>query len=153
MAIDSKHKRMSALNFGGDDLLPPADGSVDANDRAMLLGLFSGIAIAKPRELFGAAKRVIQKRFPMPRAHPREKEWERQIAMVAMRMKNFRQQKDEAARKTAIREQQRQRVMQKEAIKLRAAQMQRERQDAKEPITRSTVRRVVKEVLDEERDK
>ena len=43
MATD-KDKRYSMLNFGdGDILLPEPDGSIDAGDRAHLLGLYSGI--------------------------------------------------------------------------------------------------------------
>lgn len=44
MAIDSKGKRMSAMNAGGFDLvLPDADSSVDQTDRQHLLEYYSGI--------------------------------------------------------------------------------------------------------------
>lgn len=44
MAVDTKGKRFSMLNFGqGDALLPIADGSFDQADRQHLLGLYSGI--------------------------------------------------------------------------------------------------------------
>lgn len=44
MAVDSKAKRSSALNFGwGDDTLPESDGSVAQADRQQLLGMYGGI--------------------------------------------------------------------------------------------------------------
>jgi hypothetical protein len=46
MAIDTKDRRLSMLNFGeGDALVPDADGSLDAEDRAFLLGLYIGITL------------------------------------------------------------------------------------------------------------
>ena len=50
MAIDTRQKRFSMLNFSW---VPPvalfeADGTVDADDRAHLLNLYSGIALASP---------------------------------------------------------------------------------------------------------
>lgn len=47
MAIDTRQKRFSMMNFGeGDQVLFEADGSVDADDRAHLLGFYSGIALS-----------------------------------------------------------------------------------------------------------
>lgn len=48
MPIDSRKKRLSALSFGSDDLLPDPDGTIDAGDRLTLLGLYSGILAAAP---------------------------------------------------------------------------------------------------------
>jgi len=49
MAIDTREKRMSMINFGEIDLtLFESDGAIDADDRAHLLGLYSGIALAAP---------------------------------------------------------------------------------------------------------
>ena len=51
MAIDTKDKRFNMLyvampaNFG---LLPDPDGSIDANDRAHLLHVYGGNALAPP---------------------------------------------------------------------------------------------------------
>lgn len=46
MAVDTKDRRLSMLNFGeGDALLPDSDGSFDADDMAHLLGLYSGISL------------------------------------------------------------------------------------------------------------
>lgn len=46
MAVDSKDKRLSMLNFGdGGVLLPDSDGSIDVEDRAFLLGLYVGISL------------------------------------------------------------------------------------------------------------
>lgn len=86
---------------------------------------------------------------PLPQPHPRELEWERQIAAVSSRMKDYRNQKDAPARIAAVREEQRQRVLQKEAIKLRAAQMERARRDADVAITKKNVREIVEEVVDD----
>ncbi len=46
MAVDSKEKRLSFLNFGLPwwTTLPEADGAIDADDRLHLLGLYSGVA-------------------------------------------------------------------------------------------------------------
>lgn len=47
MAIDTRAKRFSMLNFSeGDCLLPDADGSFDSADRAFLLGLYAGISLS-----------------------------------------------------------------------------------------------------------
>lgn len=47
MAVDTKAKRFSMLNFGeGDILLPDSDGSFSQGDRQHLLGLYSGILAA-----------------------------------------------------------------------------------------------------------
>lgn len=49
MAVDTREKRMSMLNFGDGcslHLLFEADGTVDADDRLHLLDLYSGIAAA-----------------------------------------------------------------------------------------------------------
>lgn len=49
MAIDSRHKRFNIMEFGGIDIvLPEADGAIDADDRAQLLGLYGGNALASP---------------------------------------------------------------------------------------------------------
>ncbi len=51
MAIDTREKRFSMLNFGAgrnSRTLFEADGAVDADDRLHLLGLYSGIAAAAP---------------------------------------------------------------------------------------------------------
>ncbi len=51
MAVDTRQKRMSMMGFGTSipgAILFEADGSVDADDRAHLLGLYSGIALATP---------------------------------------------------------------------------------------------------------
>lgn len=46
MAVDTRQKRFSMMNFGeGDQVLFEADGTVDADDRAHLLGLYSGISL------------------------------------------------------------------------------------------------------------
>ena len=46
MAINTAQRRFSMLGFDGlDELVFQADGAVDADDRAMLLGLYSGITI------------------------------------------------------------------------------------------------------------
>tara|TARA_R110000803_G_scaffold23906_4_gene58196 strand:+ start:1516 stop:1863 length:348 start_codon:yes stop_codon:yes gene_type:complete len=45
MSVDTKSKRMSALNYGRRGLvLPDNDGTVATADRQQLLGLYSGIA-------------------------------------------------------------------------------------------------------------
>ena len=48
MAIDTRHKRFSMMNFvGGEDImLFEPDGSVDLDDRQHLLDCYSGIAFA-----------------------------------------------------------------------------------------------------------
>ncbi len=49
MAVDTLEKRFSMLNFGGTGtihLLFEDDGAVDADDRAHLLDLYSGIALS-----------------------------------------------------------------------------------------------------------
>lgn len=49
MAVDTRQKRMSMMGFGTSvpgAILFEADGSVDADDRAHLLGLYSGIVLA-----------------------------------------------------------------------------------------------------------
>ena len=51
MAIDTRQKRMSMLNFGlGTNIhvLFEADGAVDLDDRQHLLDCYSGIAFANP---------------------------------------------------------------------------------------------------------
>ncbi len=51
MAVDTLEKRFSMLNFGGTGtihLLFEDDGAVDADDRAHLLDLYSGIALGSP---------------------------------------------------------------------------------------------------------
>lgn len=54
MAIDSKPKRFSMLQFSEPDIvavLPDPDGTMAAGDRAHLLGLYSGIALGAPAVL------------------------------------------------------------------------------------------------------
>lgn len=47
MAIDSRFKRFNMIEFGGIDIvLPEADGAIDADDRAHLLGLYGGNALS-----------------------------------------------------------------------------------------------------------
>lgn len=49
MAIDTKAKRFSMMNMGHPGatiILPAPDGTIDAGDRAHLLGLYSGITLA-----------------------------------------------------------------------------------------------------------
>lgn len=49
MAIDTSRKRWSMLSFGrAGYTLPVADGSFSAGDRAHLLGLYYGLALAAP---------------------------------------------------------------------------------------------------------
>jgi hypothetical protein len=55
MAIDTRQKRFSMMNHTRVDLyinLFEADGSVDADDRAHLLHLYSGISLASPVQGF-----------------------------------------------------------------------------------------------------
>lgn len=45
MAVDTREKRMSMMNFGDTSItLFEADGAVDADDRYHLLGMYSGIS-------------------------------------------------------------------------------------------------------------
>lgn len=49
MAVDTKEKRLSMLNFGDGTHVHAtfeADGAVDADDRAHLLDLYSGVALS-----------------------------------------------------------------------------------------------------------
>ena len=48
MAVDTKTKRLSMINFGTvtTDTLPEPDGTIDESDRLHLLDLFSGDADA-----------------------------------------------------------------------------------------------------------
>ena len=51
MAVDSRAKRLSFLNFGDGNnlyLLPDPDGTIDAADRLTLLDLYGGIAAGTP---------------------------------------------------------------------------------------------------------
>lgn len=51
MAIDTKEKRLSMINFGDgalEHLLFEADGAVDLDDRQHLLGCYGGVAFAPP---------------------------------------------------------------------------------------------------------
>ena len=63
MAIDSREKRMSMLNFGDGTTLHvlfEADGTVDLDDRQHLFDLYSGIALSG-----GAAGQArMGRRFP-----------------------------------------------------------------------------------------
>ena len=43
MAIDTKGRRFSILNFAADDLLIHPDNTISGSDRLHLLGLYSGI--------------------------------------------------------------------------------------------------------------
>ena len=64
MAVDTREKRFSMLNFGdGNNLhaLFEADGSVDADDRAHMLDLYSGIALNNPSPV------VVKTNFRIPR--------------------------------------------------------------------------------------
>jgi hypothetical protein len=61
MAIDTRQKRFSMLNFSW---VPPvalfeADGSVDADDRAHLLNLYSGITLENPTPPSGQRSRLL----------------------------------------------------------------------------------------------
>ena len=46
MAIDTKAKRFQMLSFSDGALLPNPDGTIAAEDRAHLLWLYGGIALA-----------------------------------------------------------------------------------------------------------
>ena len=46
MAIDTKAKRFQMLSFSDGALLPDPDGTIAAEDRAHLLWLYGGIALA-----------------------------------------------------------------------------------------------------------
>ncbi len=62
MAVDSRSKRFSMMNFAhfGPSLsLFEADGAVDADDRAMLLGLYGGNALDSPVVVTGLQGRII----------------------------------------------------------------------------------------------
>lgn len=50
MAVDTANKRASVINFGTPwvGVLPPPDGSVDTEDRQLVLNLYSGIAAGGP---------------------------------------------------------------------------------------------------------
>lgn len=57
MAVDTRQKRMSMINFSeGDQVLFEADGAVDADDRSHLLGLYSGIALTSVTLLVGSLR-------------------------------------------------------------------------------------------------
>ncbi len=61
MAVDTLEKRFSMLNFGGTGtihLLFEDDGSVDADDRAHLLDLYSGIALGSPVAVTDSRSRI-----------------------------------------------------------------------------------------------
>ena len=49
MAIDSRNKRFSMINFLADLpwALPNPDGTIGATDRAMLLNLYAGISLGE----------------------------------------------------------------------------------------------------------
>ena len=55
MAVDSRDKRMSMVGFGNPrpGVLPNPDGTVGTADRAMLLGLYSGIALGAVAAIAG----------------------------------------------------------------------------------------------------
>ena len=50
MAIDTRAKRFSMLNFGWLPIVAlfEADGSVDADDRAHMLNMYAGIPLSGP---------------------------------------------------------------------------------------------------------
>jgi len=51
MAVDSRQKRMSMMTFGSSMVFMPmfeADSSVDADDRAHQLSLYSGVTLSAP---------------------------------------------------------------------------------------------------------
>lgn len=52
MAIDTRAKRQSALNFGGRPwvCLPEADGSIDQDDRQHMLMMYGGILVGAVAE-------------------------------------------------------------------------------------------------------
>ncbi len=59
MAVDTRQKRMSMISFGDgviNHVLFEADSTIDADDRAHLLGLYSGIALGSP--VTGVAARL-----------------------------------------------------------------------------------------------
>ena len=68
MAIDSRNKRFSFVNFGqSTGVLANPDGSVEAIDRAMALGLYGGINFASIMEtlrLLSPAKSTLQLSAP-----------------------------------------------------------------------------------------
>ncbi len=53
MAVDTKAKRMSALNFGRGILLPSPAGTISQSDRQHLLLVYSGILAAAPTAVPG----------------------------------------------------------------------------------------------------
>lgn len=58
MAVDTRAKRFSMLNFGDGALnhvLFDVDGTVEAGDRAHMLGLYSGIALDAPDDAAATA--------------------------------------------------------------------------------------------------
>lgn len=63
MAVDTRQKRMSMLNFGdGANLhvLWEPDGTVDADDRLHLLDLYSGIAAAGPGIVYSVSRGIFE---------------------------------------------------------------------------------------------
>ena len=58
MAVDTRQKRFSMMNFSWVPslVLFEADGSVDADDRAHLLNLYSGIALAGAVDVSGTRR-------------------------------------------------------------------------------------------------
>lgn len=67
MAVDTKAKRFSMLNFGSisTDLLPDPDGTIGQADRQHLLDLYGGILAAAP----AAATPGIEYTAPTRRMH------------------------------------------------------------------------------------
>ncbi len=64
MAIDTKNKRFSMLNFGDGTsihLLPNPDGSIESGDRQHLLDCYSGIAFSEavPSPILVRAKAIF----------------------------------------------------------------------------------------------
>lgn len=64
MAVDTAEKRYSMINFGDGTnihLLPEVDGGIEADDRAHLLDLYSGIALAAPSVIGAKIKFASQR--------------------------------------------------------------------------------------------
>lgn len=140
MAIDTRAKRLSALNFSSmDDLLPDASGEVDASAKATLLGLYSGIslgeAIAAVAAAIGGALRRVRK--PVPQVDPEilaALQVERMAAAESALSANMSAVHD-AKRDTVVRSQVR--------------QIQREEAKAMPDPLEERIRPIVKKVLNE----
>ena len=146
MAIDTRKKRLSMLSFGGGDLLPDVDGSIDAGDRLTYLGLYRGIAAALPRII----KRVFGRRRKKPARLPELVETER---LHEVWLAHVRQVETEMwagrPRPDAIRRQQEERARTQAVERVRA----KARLAPKESELERTIRPIVEEVVDETMDK